>query len=158
MKRALQLKQFGEEYGHVLKVLGSCRVLMECADHKERLGHVRGKFKKRVWINRDDVVLVGLREFQDDRCDIVLRYSADEVQQLARQGDIPATWTAEGGNEDGDDDDFDDFAADEAGLKRPVDDIYAGIDDFDSEEDDDDDDSDDDSDDDDDDDDDDDSD
>ncbi|KAL6076212.1 Translation initiation factor 1A [Balamuthia mandrillaris] len=89
-KRELRFKEFGEEYAQVLRILGNCRVEALCFDNKTRLCHVRGKFKKRVWINKDDFVLVGLRDYQDDKADIIHKYTPDEARNLAALGEIPA--------------------------------------------------------------------
>jgi translation initiation factor 1A len=89
-KREIRFKVFGEEYAQVRKVLGNCRVECFCFDGKLRLCHVRGKFKKRVWINKDDFVLVGLRDYQDDKGDIIHKYSPDEARLLRSWGEIPA--------------------------------------------------------------------
>eukprot|EP01087_Luapelamoeba_hula_P005427 TRINITY_DN1550_c0_g1_i1.p1 TRINITY_DN1550_c0_g1~~TRINITY_DN1550_c0_g1_i1.p1 ORF type:complete len:189 (+),score=45.91 TRINITY_DN1550_c0_g1_i1:54-620(+) len=89
-KAELRFKVFGEEYAQVRKVLGNCRVECYCFDGKTRLCHVRGKFKKRVWINKDDFVLVGLRDYQDDKGDIIHKYSPEEARTLRAWGEIPA--------------------------------------------------------------------
>lgn len=108
----------GEEYAQVKKVLGNCRVEVFSFDGKTRLAHVRGKFKKRVWINKDDFVLIGLRDYQDDKADIIHKYTMDEARLLARWGEIPADKANfdveevdnedEGYDEGSDDDDDDD--------------------------------------------------
>merc|ERR1712012_993213 len=36
-----------------------------CFDGIKRLCHIRGKLRKRQWINTSDIILVGLREYQD---------------------------------------------------------------------------------------------
>ena len=36
-------------------------------DGVTRLGHIRGKMRKKVWVSAGDIVLVGLREYQDDK-------------------------------------------------------------------------------------------
>ena len=38
-----------------------------CFDGVTRLGHIRGKMRKKVWVSAGDIVLVGLREYQDDK-------------------------------------------------------------------------------------------
>lgn len=89
-KAELRFKVFGEEYAQVRRVLGNCRVECYCFDGKVRLCHVRGKFKKRVWINKDDFVLVGLRDYQDDKSDIIHKYTTEEARLLRSWGEIPA--------------------------------------------------------------------
>jgi len=101
-KAELRFKEFGEEYAQVRKVLGNCRVECYCFDSKVRLCHVRGKFKKRVWINKDDFVLVGLRDYQDDKADVIHKYTTEEARLLRSWGEIPAdkaSFDEEGGEE-----------------------------------------------------------
>lgn len=47
------------------------------------------KFVSKVWISSGDVVMVALREFQDEKCDIVLKYFPEEVKQLKNLKEIP---------------------------------------------------------------------
>merc|ERR1712091_743655 len=35
-----------------------------CFDGVKRLCHIRGKLRKKVWINQSDIILVGLRDYQ----------------------------------------------------------------------------------------------
>ena len=110
-KRDLFLKDEEQEYAQITKILGNCRFEAYCFDGSTRLCHVRGKFRKRVWINRDDVVLVGKRDYQDEKCDIIHKYSAEEVSKLKKMGEIPAKAAiADTDLLDGDDDDLVDFA------------------------------------------------
>merc|ERR1719382_640925 len=37
-----------------------------CFDGVKRLCHIRGKLRKKVWINQSDIVLIGLRDYQED--------------------------------------------------------------------------------------------
>eukprot|EP01088_Endostelium_zonatum_P001839 TRINITY_DN12208_c0_g1_i1.p1 TRINITY_DN12208_c0_g1~~TRINITY_DN12208_c0_g1_i1.p1 ORF type:complete len:264 (-),score=117.06 TRINITY_DN12208_c0_g1_i1:113-904(-) len=89
-KREIRFKDVGEEYAQIRKVLGNCRVEAYCFDGKPRLAHVRGRFKKRVWINKDDFVLLGLRDYQDGKGDVIHKYTPDEARLLRSWGEIPA--------------------------------------------------------------------
>lgn len=89
LKRELQLRDEGQEYAQVQKILGSGRVLCSCFDGEERLAHIRGKMRKKVWINQGDIVLVSIREFQPDKCDVILKYHPDEARALKAQGELP---------------------------------------------------------------------
>jgi translation initiation factor 1A len=55
----------------------------------ERLGVIRGKLRKRVWMVVGDIVLVSLRDFQDQKCDIIHKYDNAEVRKLLTSGEIP---------------------------------------------------------------------
>merc|ERR1719483_1539878 len=53
-----------------------------CFDGVKRLCYIRGKLRKKVWINQSDIVLLGLRDYQDAKADVILKYSADEARNL----------------------------------------------------------------------------
>jgi translation initiation factor IF-1 len=52
------------EYAQVLRMLGQGRLEAQCMDGVKRLCHIRGKMRKKVWVNVGDIVLLGLREYQ----------------------------------------------------------------------------------------------
>lgn len=72
-------------------MLGNGRLTALCIDGKQRLCHIRGKMRKKVWVTPGDFVLVGLREYQDDKADVILKYSADEARMLKAYGELPDT-------------------------------------------------------------------
>jgi len=61
----------------------------QCIDGKKRMCHIRGKMRKKVWIGTGDIVLVGLRDYQDEKADVILKYSADEARVLKQYGELP---------------------------------------------------------------------
>jgi translation initiation factor 1A len=89
IKRELDLKEEGQEYAQVTKILGSARLRCNCFDGKERLCNIRGKMRRKVWIGVGDVVLLGLRDFQDEKADVIQKYKPDEARRLKAQGHIP---------------------------------------------------------------------
>merc|ERR1719478_2050589 len=60
-----------------------------CFDNVKRLCHIRGKMRKKVWVMQGDIVLVSLRDFQDEKADIILKYNADEARNLKTYGELP---------------------------------------------------------------------
>lgn len=88
-KRELFLKEEGQEYAQITKMLGNGRVDASCFDGVKRLCHIRGKMRKKVWINQGDIVLVSLRDFQDDQADVIVKYTPDEARALKSQGELP---------------------------------------------------------------------
>merc|ERR1719363_2882 len=44
-----------------------------CFDGVKRLCHIRGKLRKKVWINQSDIVLIGLRDYQDAKAEVLRR-------------------------------------------------------------------------------------
>merc|ERR1711939_253982 len=88
-KRELTFKEEGQEYAQVLKMLGNGRLEALCFDGSKRLAHIRGKLRKKVWINQGDIILLSLRDYQDEKGDVILKYSADEARSLKAYGELP---------------------------------------------------------------------
>jgi len=89
LKRELVFKEDGQEYAQVVKMLGNGRLEAMCFDGVKRLCHIRGKLRKKVWINQSDIVLIGLRDYQDAKADVILKYSSDEARNLKSYGEFP---------------------------------------------------------------------
>ena len=88
LKRELVFKEDGQEYAQVnynflpkqpsynncshqvTKMLGNGRLEAMCFDGVKRLCHIRGKLRKKVWINQSDIILVGLRDYQVGHGDV----------------------------------------------------------------------------------------
>jgi translation initiation factor 1A len=45
--------------------------------------------RKKVWINQGDIILLSLRDFQDNKGDVILKYTADEARTLKSYGELP---------------------------------------------------------------------
>eukprot|EP00039_Didymoeca_costata_P032547 m.38297 g.38297 ORF g.38297 m.38297 type:complete len:144 (+) comp9416_c0_seq1:221-652(+) len=103
------------EYAQVAKMLGNGRLEALCFDGVKRLCHIRGKLRKKVWINQGDIILVGLRDYQDAKADVILKYNADEARNLKNYGELPESAKINESNtfgdrpEDDDDVTFDDM-------------------------------------------------
>jgi len=106
-KRELILKEEGQEYAQVLKMLGNGRLEAMCFDGTKRLAHIRGKLRKRQWINTQDIILVGLRDYQDAKADVIMKYNSDEARRLKNMGHLPESVNVVDGNEVEDDIFFD---------------------------------------------------
>jgi translation initiation factor 1A len=87
-KREIRFREDYEDYGLVEKMLGDCRADVLCSDGTNRICHIRGKFRKRVWIAAGDLVLISLREFEDEKADIVYKYNPDEAVVLRQNGEV----------------------------------------------------------------------
>jgi len=89
-KRELVFKEDGQEYAQVTRMLGNGRCEAICVDGTRRLCHIRGKMHKKVWIAAGDIVLVGLRDYQDDKADVILKYMNDEARLLKAYLELPS--------------------------------------------------------------------
>eukprot|EP01129_Flabellula_baltica_P005751 TRINITY_DN2100_c0_g1_i1.p1 TRINITY_DN2100_c0_g1~~TRINITY_DN2100_c0_g1_i1.p1 ORF type:complete len:187 (+),score=64.80 TRINITY_DN2100_c0_g1_i1:627-1187(+) len=88
-KREVRLKEPGQEYAQVLRMLGNGRLQLYCFDSVKRLGHIRGRIRRRRWMGVGDIILVGLRSYQDDKCDVLDVYAPDEARRLKKLGELP---------------------------------------------------------------------
>ena len=88
-KKDIDMKGDGTEYAIVVKMLGNGRLEANCFDGVTRLGLIRGKLRKRVWIHPGDLVLVSLRDFEEGKCDVLSKYTPEEARYLAKKGEIP---------------------------------------------------------------------
>merc|ERR1711993_2686 len=125
LKRELVFKEDGQEYAQVPKMLGNGRLEAMCFDGVKRLCHIRGKLRKKVWINQSDIVLVGLRDYQDAKADVILKYSPDEARNLKSYGEFPESVkineTVTFGEEGYDDEiEFDEVSSDEEDENDPI--------------------------------------
>lgn len=81
----------GQMYGRVLKLLGGCNALVYCNDNRERICHIRGNMRKKVWLSTGDIVLISLRELDTsgntpiakiDKGDICAKYDQKVIYRL----------------------------------------------------------------------------
>jgi translation initiation factor 1A len=70
-------------------MLGNGRLEALCFDGEKRLAHIRGKMRKKVWINQGDIILLSLRDYQDEKGDVIMKYTADEARSLKAYGELP---------------------------------------------------------------------
>ncbi|MFW9895323.1 MAG: translation initiation factor eIF-1A [Candidatus Thorarchaeota archaeon] len=88
-------KKMGEMFGVVVEILGGERMRVFCEDGKHRIGRIRGKIKKRVWIRRGDLCIVNPWDWETEsqgklgKCEITWRYTRAEISWLERNNKVP---------------------------------------------------------------------
>jgi translation initiation factor 1A len=82
----LPRRQDRELFGYVESLLGSNRIKVRGIDGVNRIARIPGKMKKRIWIREGDVVIIVPWDFQDDKADVIWRYTAPQVDWLQRKG------------------------------------------------------------------------
>lgn len=88
-------KRLGEMFAIVIEILGGERMRVFCEDGQQRIGRIRGKIKKRVWIRRGNLIIVNpwewATESQDKlgKCEISWRYTKAEISWLERNNKVP---------------------------------------------------------------------
>ena len=81
------LKDEGQEYAIVTKMLGNSRILAMTPD-KEIMCIIRGSMKKKVWIVVGDIILISIRDFQNDKADVIMKYTPEQARFLRSVGEI----------------------------------------------------------------------
>tara|TARA_B110000858_G_C17582664_1_gene371922 strand:+ start:163 stop:534 length:372 start_codon:yes stop_codon:yes gene_type:complete len=84
----LVYKDDGQEYARILRLLGGPNLEILCEDGIKRMGVIRGSMRNKVWVTTGDYLLVSLREFQDEKCDVLLKYTQENVRALKTYGEI----------------------------------------------------------------------
>jgi len=88
-------RRMGEMFGRVLDIYGNDRMQVFCEDGKHRVGRIRGKIKKRVWIRKGDLVVVNPWDWETEtkdkmgKCEISWRYTKSEISWLERNNKVP---------------------------------------------------------------------
>ena len=113
-----------QEYGKIIRAMGNGRFEIQCFDGKTRMGIIAGKMRKRVWVNKDDIILFSKWEFttDDDKCSIIHKYDTDEARKLQKEGEFPDIINLDEENEYGDDDNFE-FNYDSGSESDDLDDL-----------------------------------
>ena len=88
--RAKRLPRYDEQFAVIREAVGGSRFMVLCADGKTRLMRVGGKFKKRMWVRPNDVVIIMPWVVQTHyKCDLVYRYLPPERNWLIRNNKLP---------------------------------------------------------------------
>ncbi|BAI62244.1 translation initiation factor 1A [Methanocella paludicola SANAE] len=79
-------KADGEILGTVTKMLGAYHLSVLCLDNLTRMCRIKGKMKKRTWVREGDTVIVVPWSFQDEKADVIWRYTGPQAGWLKRKG------------------------------------------------------------------------
>jgi len=61
-----------------------------CEDGKTRMVRIPGKLKKKLWVRMEDTVVVRKWTVQEDeKADLVYRYTKTQKERLIKEGRIP---------------------------------------------------------------------
>ena len=94
-----------EKYGKITKLAGDCRVAVVTPSDEAFICHIPGKFRKRVWMKVDDIILFTIRPFEQGKGDVISVYNSSEVRWLTMKKELPSTFSnielnADGGGQD----------------------------------------------------------
>jgi len=82
----LPQKSANEILGTVESLLGANKLRVRCMDGVVRLTRIPGKMKKRIWIREGDVIIIVPWSIQNEKADIIWKYTPPQVNWLERKG------------------------------------------------------------------------
>ena len=82
----LPRKSEGEVLGIIESLLGANKLRVRCMDGVVRLTRIPGKFRKGMRIREGDVIIVAPWSFQNEKADVIWKYSGPQVNWLERKG------------------------------------------------------------------------
>jgi len=75
-----------EVIGILTQRLGAGRMFISCMDGKTRNCRVPGRLRRGMWLREGDVVIVQPWEFDDEKGDVLFKYSKAAIDRLKSKG------------------------------------------------------------------------
>ena len=79
-----------EVIGIITQRLGGSRMFVSCMDGKTRNCRVPGRKRRELWLREGDAIIVEPWEFDNDKADVLFKYSKAAVERLKRDGLLKA--------------------------------------------------------------------
>ncbi len=79
----------GELLAIANKLHGASHIEVVCEDGVSRMGRIKGKHRKRMWVKEGDLLIVKPWDFQPEKADILYRYNQTQANAMRRKGYIP---------------------------------------------------------------------
>jgi translation initiation factor 1A len=80
----------GEMLAVATELHGAGHIQVVCEDGVSRMGRIRGKHRKRMWVREGDLLIVKPWDFQPEKADILYRYNPTQAGAMKRRGYIPS--------------------------------------------------------------------
>ena len=85
----LPKRKVNEMFAIADQILGGRRVRSICEDGETRLSRIPGKMRRRQWVREGDLSVGQPWEFQDEKANVVMRYTKTQSLYLSRKGVLP---------------------------------------------------------------------
>ena len=82
-------RKVNEMFAIADQILGGRRVRAVCEDGDSRLARIHGKMRRRQWVREGDLIVVQPWDFQDEKANVVMRYTKTQSLYLSRKGVLP---------------------------------------------------------------------
>ena len=71
------------------QLLGGSRIHVVCEDKKSRMARIPGKMKRKARVRAGDLLIIKPWDIQNEKADIVFRYSRTQAGSLSRRNLLP---------------------------------------------------------------------
>ena len=71
------------------QLLGGSRIHVICEDKKSRMARIPGKMKRKARVRAGDLLIIRPWDIQNEKADIVFRYSRTQASSLSRRKLLP---------------------------------------------------------------------
>ena len=79
-----------EQFAVVVEMSGGSRMRAMCQDGKTRMIRIGGRFKKRMWVRENDLIIINPWPVQEnEKADLVYRYLPTERNWVVRINRLP---------------------------------------------------------------------
>ena len=85
----LPYRKVNEMFAIADQILGGRRVRAVCEDGDSRLARIPGKMRRRQWVREGDLIVIQPWDFQDEKANVVMRYTKTQSLYLSRKGVLP---------------------------------------------------------------------
>ncbi len=82
----VRLPRKGEVIGRVSQRYGGARMEVVATDGKKRNCRVPGRYKRALWLRPGDIVLITPWPDDNEKADIIFKYSSSAINQLRKKG------------------------------------------------------------------------
>tara|TARA_B100001094_G_C18188240_1_gene805310 strand:+ start:955 stop:1569 length:615 start_codon:yes stop_codon:yes gene_type:complete len=87
----LEIADKFQNYAQVISMLGDGRVKIKCIINDkivDKLGIIRGSMRKRQWINSGDIIIVSIRDFEPNKCDVIYVYPKERRNEIIKKANL----------------------------------------------------------------------
>jgi translation initiation factor 1A len=89
MRLRLPKRNSSELFAIAERLMGGSRMNVVCADGKARLARIPGRMKRRARVRAGDLLIIVPWDIQDDKADVVYRYTKTQSRILSRRNLLP---------------------------------------------------------------------
>jgi translation initiation factor 1A len=82
----VKLPRGREVIGVLAQRVGAGRMLISCMDGKTRNCRVPGRLRREMWLREGDVVIIEPWEFDNEKGDVLYKYSKAAIEKLKKDG------------------------------------------------------------------------